>query len=512
MLEDDFSPAVIRALSLARQLALALRLPAVEPEHLFAAILSDDESAATTLLIRFGVCFAELQSLHRVGPVAESRDADELPLSQVVKAIVHWAREAIAAAGRFEPVGSEDLLVATIAVWPDASRNLSAHGCDCDRLIAEYEGRRQTRLQSIAVDAGDFNPKRLGEETDLARILDANFNRAREALRAVEDYARFVRNDAVLSARLKECRHGLREALSRLPFALLSAARDTVGDVGVAIQSADEGVRSSLADVVAANCKRGQEAVRTLEEYSKIESSEAAAKFEKIRYELYTVEKLLAIRQRADRVLAGEVLYWLADPANCRRDFLWTVEQALEGGVQIVQLRDKSASDRELLALALDVRTLTNSAKALFIVNDRPDIVRLCEADGVHLGQDDLPIQPARRIVGPDALIGISTHTEEQILSAMNAGADYIGVGPVFVSKTKSFDRFPGLDLVAISSRHPSVPAYCIGGIDASNLESVLQAGGSRIAVANAISNSDDPAQSARQLRALLSGPSAQSV
>src|SRR5262249_1851331 len=143
-------------------------------------------------------------------------------------------------------------------------------------------------------------------------------------------------------------------------------------------------------------------------------------------------------------------------------------------------------------------------AGVLFIVNDRPDIARLAEADGVHLGQDDLPVKEARRLLGPEALIGVSTHSLEQIRQAVLDGASYIGVGPTFASQTKTFDDFPGLDFVRAAVSETSLPAFAIGGVNLETAAAAAAAGATRVAVSQAIAAADDPRSVAAELVAAL--------
>jgi thiamine-phosphate pyrophosphorylase len=150
------------------------------------------------------------------------------------------------------------------------------------------------------------------------------------------------------------------------------------------------------------------------------------------------------------------------------------------------------------------LRDKTRATGALFIMNDRPDIALLADADGVHVGQDELPVADVRQLVGPDRLIGVSTHSLEQARQAVADGADYIGVGPTFPSTTKQFAGYPGLELVRQVSREVTLPAFAIGGITAENVPQVLAAGCRRIAVSHAILGAADPAQAARQLLACL--------
>src|SRR4029077_19302983 len=141
------------------------------------------------------------------------------------------------------------------------------------------------------------------------------------------------------------------------------------------------------------------------------------------------------------------------------------------------------------------VRGWTNRTGALFIMNDRPDLAVLTNADGVHVGQEELSVREARRIVGPSRLVGVSTHTIEQARQAVLDGADYIGVGPVFSSTTKSFVQLAGLEYVSQVAAEITLPAYAIGGIGGENIDEVLAAGASRVAVSGAICGAEDPAE-----------------
>jgi thiamine-phosphate pyrophosphorylase len=204
--------------------------------------------------------------------------------------------------------------------------------------------------------------------------------------------------------------------------------------------------------------------------------------------------------------LAHARLYVLLTAAQCPAALDWTIAEAAAGGVGVVQLREKELPDRDLLERARNVRQWTRRAGVLFVVNDRPEIARLSEADGVHLGQDDLPVKDARRVLGPDALIGVSTHTIEQVRQAVLDGADYIGVGPTFPSKTKAFTDFPGLGFVRAVAAETALPAFALGGIGPENVGQVVAAGGRRVAVSSSVASAADPQRVARMLRAALDG------
>jgi thiamine-phosphate pyrophosphorylase len=181
------------------------------------------------------------------------------------------------------------------------------------------------------------------------------------------------------------------------------------------------------------------------------------------------------------------------------------LDRALRGGVDIVQLRIKRGSDEAILTTARRYATLCSAHGALLILNDRPDLVRGAGADGVHVGQDDVPVAEARRIVGPGRLVGLSTHTPAQIDSAgADPAIDYIGVGPVHATPTKPGRAAVGLELVRYAAARAVTPFFAIGGIDASNAVAVQDAGARRIAVVRALTEAAAPELAARSLRAAL--------
>jgi thiamine-phosphate pyrophosphorylase len=179
---------------------------------------------------------------------------------------------------------------------------------------------------------------------------------------------------------------------------------------------------------------------------------------------------------------------------------------ALMGGVDIVQLRIKEpGSDEQLVATARRFVRICHEHGALMILNDRPELVAAAGADGVHVGQDDLPVPQARAYVGPERLVGLSTHTPEQLDEANGADLDYVGVGPVHATPTKPGRPPVGLRLVHYAAGHAELPFFAIGGIDAANVDAVAGAGARRIAVVRALTEATDPLASAAELRAKLS-------
>jgi thiamine-phosphate pyrophosphorylase len=254
-----------------------------------------------------------------------------------------------------------------------------------------------------------------------------------------------------------------------------------------------------------ANWKRVEQALRAIEEYGKLLPLLNAAAIEQLRYRAYTIGKALALEDASQSQLADAGLYVLIDGGGPveqfdQRAYCQRVASLVSAGVHLLQLRDKALDDVTLLNRARIVREVTSGTPTLFIVNDRADLAVAAGADGVHLGQEDLPVCEARMIVGTHALIGISAHNIEQARQAVLDGADYIGCGPVFPSATKQFDQFAGLDFLRRIVAEITLPAFAIGGINLDNLASVLETGAMRIAVSASVWNSANPAKEATNI------------
>ena len=341
--------------------------------------------------------------------------------------------------------------------------------------------------------------------TAALRILDANANRASEALRTAEDYLRFVLEDSHLCEQCKQLRHQLAEALqTSLKTSDRWAARDVSGDVGTTISTEREQTRGDISEVALAAFHRAREALRCLEEYSKTFSPDLAAQLEPLRYRCYTLERAAGLTAEALQTWPEVCIYVLIDGGESLPAMAKLAEQLLKGGVHALQLRDKQMDDRELLKRAVRLRRLAQLYGAKFIVNDRPDIALLSGAHGVHVGQEELPVSAARRVIGPGKLVGVSTHSLQQARQAVLDGADHIGCGPTFPSQTKQFEEFAGLEYLKEVHREIRLPAFAIGGIHHENAAEVRQAGITRVAVGAALTRAADPEQAARKLAETL--------
>jgi thiamine-phosphate pyrophosphorylase len=224
-----------------------------------------------------------------------------------------------------------------------------------------------------------------------------------------------------------------------------------------------------------------------------------------------------AFDTRAARLqrLADARLYLVCDSAPAGRGLSEVLPAAIAGGVDVVQLRDKylgdGRHDRELLMHAREARDLCHAHGALLIINDRPEVAREADADGVHVGQEDMPVSQARELVGEELLIGLSTHAPAEIdaTATVTASADrpdYIGVGPVHATPTKEGRPAVGLELVRYAADRARAPFFAIGGIDAKNIDEVLDAGATRVCVLRAIAHAEDPERAARELRGAIDG------
>ncbi|MBI2931785.1 MAG: thiamine phosphate synthase [Planctomycetes bacterium] len=317
---------------------------------------------------------------------------------------------------------------------------------------------------------------------EMLRILDANFNRAREGLRVLEDVARFRYDDALTQMALRGLRHRL-SSMERGYAPALVAARDSARDVG---REAPTARRADAEAVVTANFKRAQEAMRVLEECG----VRGAAS---VRFALYDLEKRLSARRR----LLSVRLYVLLDSRVARRPLDRVAREAIAGGAGMLQLREAGRLDRDLVRLAARLCRVAHGEGALFVVNNRPDIARAAGADGVHVGTGDLPVSAARLV----PIVGATTHSLGEARAAAAAGADYVSVGPMFPTALKP-------DLPARGRRYLEgvkdwgVPFFCIGGITPENVRRWMR----RVAVCAGVIAASDVRRAARAIRRSLGG------
>ena len=335
------------------------------------------------------------------------------------------------------------------------------------------------------------------------RVLDANFDRCLEGMRVLEDTARFVLDDGAIAGALRDARHLVMRALAPLDRSLV-AARNAGADVGASPELPEE-PRSGLHDVVRANAKRAEEALRVLEEYGRLPETGGAVDIGALkaaRYAVYDAEQRLAGRvARRDRAALVRGVYLILDPKlTGGRPELQVAEAALKGGVTLIQWRDKEREKGLQLPIVRELRLLCERYGALLVQNDHPDLAVAAGAHGVHVGQKDLPLAEVRRLISIDCIIGTSNATVAEAQASDAGGADYLAVGAIYATSSKDNTRPAGLETLAKVRAVTQRPIVAIGGINAGNIEPVLVAGADAVAVISAIGMAPDPEAAAREL------------
>ncbi|MBX3391456.1 MAG: thiamine phosphate synthase [Phycisphaeraceae bacterium] len=353
--------------------------------------------------------------------------------------------------------------------------------------------------------------------TPLARMIDANINRASEGLRVLEDVARFVIGCQTLCAGCKSVRHALRrygESLGSSAPALDGlgrlAARDTPGDAGVGVSGAGEYQRPTVASVAVAAGARACEALRVLEESAKAAGAIDAARLaEKARYETYDLHRRVVIALGTGRRTQWKLCVLITEELCSKHSWRYVAKMAIDGGADCLQLREKAMPDRALLVRTRELIEMARPSGVAVVVNDRPDVALLAGADGVHVGQDDLPAGEIRRLAGSSLLVGVSVSNVEQAAAAVLDGADLCGIGPVFPTSTKQRPFIAGLGVLSAYRSDPRLagfPCLAIGGIGPENIAQVVGRGFGGVAVSSCVCSAADPAEVCRRLRRELDG------
>lgn len=331
-------------------------------------------------------------------------------------------------------------------------------------------------------------------ERAVYRIIDANFNRAREAIRIIEEFCRFALNCGPLAERSKQLRHELCSVIDQLNAGRLISSRDTLGDVGAGKNVDNQLKRNNLSDCLTASCKRLTEALRALAEMTQTLNRPAAEAIEKLRYRAYTLEKDIVLFSEPAEKFRRVGLYVIIS-SNLPASVISLSHKCAEGGADCLQLRAKDIEDDKLFALAVEFVKICKSSNVLSIINDRVDIATAAGADGVHLGQNDLTVEHARKLQLAPLIIGKSTHSSEQLHSACLENPTYVSLGPVFATVTKPNTKPVGLDYVRKATEEladTGIGNVAIGGITLDNIEEVLKAGAGAIAVCSAVTEAKD--------------------
>jgi thiamine-phosphate pyrophosphorylase len=378
----------------------------------------------------------------------------------------------------------------------------------CIKEIA-FHINKKVAIRELAEKFFSYTKNLLGRIIDSVmeraayRIIDANFNRAREAIRVIEEFSRFALNSVPLTERAKKIRHELSTAIDKLDAGRLISSRDTLADVGIGRTIEEQLIRNELKDCLTAGCKRLTEALRALAETTQTLDRSAAEIFEKLRYTAYTLEK--------DIIIFGDniekyrrVSLYVIITSNIPAEVIYLTYKCADGGADCVQLRAKDIEDDILFALAVAFVKVCKEAGILSIINDRIDVAVASGADGVHLGQNDLPIEKARKLQLTPLITGKSTHSTTQLLAACREQPTYAALGPVFSTATKPTAPAVGLDYVRRAKEilnGTGIGNVAIGGITMDNVEEVLKAGADAIAVCAAVTKASDPHKACRALK-----------
>lgn len=339
----------------------------------------------------------------------------------------------------------------------------------------------------------------------LLRTIDANTNRLCEGLRVLEDIARFRLDDRDLSEGFRKIRHNVRIRV-REDFPRIESCRNTEEDIGKKFAPAAN--HRKLTEIVRSNARRGQESLRVIEENMRLAHPHRSVLFEKDRYRLYELEKTILSRLSRSIRARGLGVYVLVTEKLCRHSVEETLRRCAAAGAGAVQIREKDMSDADLLAHCEKARKLLSQSETLLIINDRPDIAAAVDADGVHLGQDDLPVSAARTVLGSMAVIGKSTHNAGEAAAAKDECPDYIGAGPVASSPTKPGLTPSGLEYIREAASRFQIPVTAIGGINRNNARAAIKAGADSLAICSAIISSENIEQEITFYRNLIQGDS----
>tara|TARA_Y100000766_G_C18869077_1_gene587294 strand:- start:587 stop:1636 length:1050 start_codon:yes stop_codon:yes gene_type:complete len=327
------------------------------------------------------------------------------------------------------------------------------------------------------------------EDKRIYQIIDANLDRAREGLRVLEDWARFGLGNQDFVIKIKN----FRQLLGKNHLEIYKKYRNHLEDRCKGLAHIEQIKRKSPEKIISSNSSRVQEALRVIEEYSRGHNLPLAEIASEIRYEIYTLEiELLNFnyRKNAKEIILENNLYAVT---GGKEKLLENVENILIAGVKIIQHRFKDGKDKDHLLEAIEINRLCKKYNALFIVNDRVDIALASNADGIHLGQDDLNLETAKKLLGSSKIIGITANNANDIRSAIEGGCDYLGIGPVFKTSTKKNKEPLGVKKIKYLTKDVKIPWFAIGGITKTNIISLKKYGIRKVALVSALMNSEDP-------------------
>ena len=322
----------------------------------------------------------------------------------------------------------------------------------------------------------------------LDRIIDVNLNRLDESLKFLEDIIRFSLENKKLLGEIRRIRNNFLAVKKSLPLATIVISRKSYYDLGRSAKF-DSQLKKTPRAIIFANLTRAKEASRIIEEILRVQKIEISNSVKEIRFKIYDLEKNISDLLRKK---FNPRLYAILDEKYLRLAPIEKTIRLLENhGATMIQLRVKRMADKEFLSYATKIKKMIHKPDIKFIINNRIDIVLACGADGVHLGQDDMPVEIARTILGDSYIIGVSVCNIKDAKRAQKYGADYLGVGAIFKTKTKTDSKVCSLSTLKAIGREVTIPVVGIGGIDYKNYKKVLRVGASGIAVCSYLFEGD---------------------
>ena len=339
----------------------------------------------------------------------------------------------------------------------------------------------------------NYSKTKQPEDFRIFQIIDANLDRAREGLRVIEDWSRFGLGKEEYVKRIKN----FRQILGKNHLTIYKKSRNNIEDRSKGLTHLEQINRVTPEQIISSNSARVQEALRVIEEFCRFHNNSLSKIAAEIRYEIYTIEiELLNLskRKNSEKIINENDLYVITDQ---NENLLEKIENILIAGVKIIQYRFKNGSDKDHLEKAILIKNLCKRYNSLFIINDRIDIALASDADGIHLGQDDLDLDTARKLLGHSKIIGISANNEIDISEGLKKGCDYIGIGPVFKTSTKKNKKPLGIEMIKILTKDLTIPWFAIGGINIKNISLLKESGFKKVALVSQLMNSEDPKQDA---------------
>jgi len=331
------------------------------------------------------------------------------------------------------------------------------------------------------------------EDLRIYQIIDANLDRAREGLRVLEDWARFGLGKKKYVEKIKN----FRQILGKNHLEVYKQSRNHIEDKCKGLTHQEQINRKIPEQIISSNSGRIQEALRVIEEFSRLHNLELSKIASEIRYEIYTLEiDLLSLSKckKSEEILKENDLYVITDQ---KENLLEIIEEILIAGVRIIQYRFKTGTDKNHLKEAIQIQNLCKRYNSLFIINDRVDLALASNADGIHLGQDDLDVKTSRKLLGYSKIIGISANNEIDISNALKEGCDYIGIGPVFATATKKNKKPIGIEKIKTLTKGLNIPWFAIGGITKNKISYLKNNGFNKVAVVSQLMNSKEPKEDA---------------